>query len=548
MSAAIPAPWLRSQEMSRLHDDYDVAIIGGGITGAGIALDAVSRGMKVLLLEKSDFASGTSSRSTKLIHGGLRYLKQFELGLVAETGRERAVVHRLAPHLTTPEKMLLPLVEGGAYGRLLTALGLTLYDILAGVRAEDRRVMLSRAQTLTHEPLLNKQRLLGGGLYAEYRTDDARLTLEIIKTAVAMGACCLNYTEVNGLIKSNEKLTGLKVQDKLNGAEYSVKARCIVSAAGPWVDQLRELDGSKQGKTLHLTKGVHIVVARSRLPLQQSVYFDNSDGRMVFAIPRAGVVYIGTTDTDYYAAPEAARCTMADVAYLLAAANNMFPSVAFQPADVQSAWAGLRPLIHQAGKSASELSRKDEIFESPSGLISIAGGKLTGYRQMARRVTDRVGRRLGGGFGPCRTRQLQLCGSGFDSPAALRDWEKQLGLRLTGHFSDPNAVATYLVHLYGTQAGPILDLMAELPETEAGLRLVLAELHWCLRHEMICTPADFWLRRSSRLLFDVASVHAYRKDVQQLMAAQLNWSPEHAAAMDAALSQAIAEATEFPED
>ncbi|MDX1667761.1 MAG: glycerol-3-phosphate dehydrogenase/oxidase, partial [Saprospiraceae bacterium] len=365
---------------------FDLLIIGGGITGAGIALDAASRGMTVALVEKRDFASGTSSKSTKLIHGGLRYLKQFEVGLVREVGRERATVHKLAPHLVVPEKMLLPLVKGGNYGRFGTSVGLWVYDLLAGVKGDDRRKMLGKSETQKKEPLLRRDILQGSGYYAEYRTDDARLTIENIKTAVAKGAICLNYLRAEDFTYDGELINGVRCRDLAKDRELTIRADHIISAAGPWVDHLRRKDHSLKGKRLFLSKGVHIVVPHERFPVRQSVYFDNTDGRMIFAIPRQRATYIGTTDTPYDGDPDHIPITSADVDYLVKAVNYMFPDVHLREADVESSWAGLRPLIHEEGKSASEMSRKDEIFESKSGLISIAGGKLTGYRKMAERV------------------------------------------------------------------------------------------------------------------------------------------------------------------
>ncbi|MFK7904235.1 MAG: glycerol-3-phosphate dehydrogenase/oxidase, partial [Chitinophagales bacterium] len=242
-------------------EHYDLVIIGGGITGVGIALDAASRGLKTALVEKYDFASGTSSRSTKLVHGGLRYLKQFEVALVREVGRERAIVHELAPHLVIPEKMLLPIVEGGTFGKFLTSIGLMVYDVLAGVEKPDQREMLSKEETLEHEPLLEHAPLKGGGFYAEYRTDDARLTIEVMKTAAKFGADSINYAEaVDFEYDEKGMVCGICCKDMLLNEEFSIQADCVVSAAGPWVDDLRQKNHSMNEKHLFLTKGVHIVV------------------------------------------------------------------------------------------------------------------------------------------------------------------------------------------------------------------------------------------------------------------------------------------------
>ena len=299
---------------------FDVLIIGGGITGAGIALDASLRGMKVALIEMQDFAAGTSSRSTKLVHGGLRYLKKFEVKLVAEVGKEREIVYENGPHVTKPEWMLLPIFKRGTYNRFSTSIGLRIYDFLAGVKKEERRKMLTTQETIDKEPLLKNKDLQGSGYYVEYRTDDARLTIEVIKAAVQNGAICVNYVKVEKLLyKGNDQVCGASVADQLSGEMFEVKAKKVVNATGPWVDKVREMDGSRKGKTLRLTKGVHIVMDQSCFPLKQSIYFDTPDGRMVFAIPRDGKTYVGTTDTFYKNDPQSPRMTIEDRNYLIQA-------------------------------------------------------------------------------------------------------------------------------------------------------------------------------------------------------------------------------------
>ncbi|MDY0322782.1 MAG: glycerol-3-phosphate dehydrogenase/oxidase [Candidatus Carbobacillus sp.] len=382
----------RQAHLSRLEKTtFDLIIVGGGITGAGILLLATLYGYKALLIEKDDLAFGTSSRSTKLIHGGLRYLKQGDVALVREVGRERAVLHHQAPHLVVPEAMLLPLVKGGSLNPWMASLGLWVYDRLAGVQKGERRKMLSKEETRRKEPLLDAKNLLGSGLYVEYRTDDARLTIEVAKAAALRGGEVLTRARVEGFVYTkNGRISGVTVYDQESGERMQLQAKNVVNAAGPWVDTLREKDGSLSNRRLHLTKGIHIVVSRERFPLQQAVYFDVSDGRMVFAIPRHDVVYIGTTDTDYTGDLDAVYADAEDVAYLLGAVREMFPEMHLQDTDVVMSWAGLRPLIHAEGKGPSELSRKDELFLSPSGLISIAGGKLTGFYKMAERVLQVV--------------------------------------------------------------------------------------------------------------------------------------------------------------
>ncbi|MDF2680094.1 MAG: glycerol-3-phosphate dehydrogenase/oxidase [Brevibacillus sp.] len=510
-------------------DRLDLLIIGGGVTGAGIALDAASRGLTVGLIEKQDFAAGTSSRSTKLVHGGLRYLKQGDVKLVREVGRERTILYRNAPHIVVPEKMILPIVEKGTYGKMATSIGLYVYDLLAGVKRKERRTMLSKKQTSESEPLLRTDILKGSGLYYEYRTDDARLTIEVIKTARTFGACCVNYTEATDFLYQNGKITGVKGKDLITGKEHLILAKKIVNAAGPWVDRLREKDQSLFGKRLHLTKGVHLVVPYSRLPLKQAVYFDVADKRMIFAIPRNKSTYIGTTDTNYQGELERPRVTQQDVTYLLQATNDMFPSVKLSEQDITSSWAGLRPLIHEDGKSPSELSRKDEVFHSSSGLITIAGGKLTGFRKMAERVVDIVTKELtkeeGRSFKTCHTHQIVLTGGAFPSAAAISDF---IGVQAKRgrSFGIPEESIAELAGKYGSNTDKIVKSALGLlkQRNTAADALVLAELQYGIREEMVMTLRDFLIRRSGKLFFDRESIGRIYVKIADEMARTLTWS------------------------
>ena len=497
----------RSENVSQIKNTtYDLIVIGGGITGGGIALDAASRGMKVLLLEKGDFASGTSSKSTKLIHGGLRYLKQFDFWLVREVGSERAIVHKLAPHLVLPEKMLLPLIENGSYGKWLTSIGLKVYDILAQVSGDDKRQMLEKKEALEIEPLLPKKILKGAGYYAEYRTDDARLTTELIKTSLHYGAEALNYAEVTDFIYKRERIAGVMMKDHLSGETHEIRSRFVISAAGPWVDELRSLNKSKHGKRLHLTKGVHLVFPHEKLPVKQSVYFDVPDGRMIFAIPRGKITYVGTTDTNYNDDKNDVQTDLADAVYLLAAVNNMFPDIELGMEDIQSSWAGLRPLIHEEGKSASELSRKDEIFTSTTGLISIAGGKLTGYRKMAERVVNRVvgemKEKKAAKLEKCSTDTIPLVGSDFKKYKQVKKYMAEVAARINPKgLSDQDA--WFLVTNYGKQTELILDAFESMNDKEALDALIRAEVRFTIDYERVSTPMDFYIRRTGRLYFDI---------------------------------------------
>ncbi len=511
---------------------YDLLIIGGGITGAGIALDATTRGMKTALVEMQDFAAGTSSRSTKLIHGGLRYLKQFEVQMVAEVGKERAVVYENGPHVTTPEWMLLPLYKDGTFGKISTSVGLRVYDFLAGVKKTERRKMLTAKETLQKEPLLKKTGLIGGGYYVEYRTDDARLTIEVIKKAVELGAIALNYTKVEELQHEDGKLSSVRVMDQLTGEEYRISAERIINATGPWVDTIREKDGSKKEKTLKLTKGVHLVIDGSRFPLQQAVYFDTLDKRMVFAIPRDGKTYVGTTDTFYQLDPIRPKVSVEDRDYLISAIQYMFPDMNITKEDIESSWAGLRPLITEEGKAPSEISRKDEIWESPSGLITIAGGKLTGYRKMAEMVVDLVTSKLNEeknlNFKTCQTRQLPISGGDVGGSEKLQsyiDEQTKIGQRMGLTAEEAKELAA----LYGSNVPHLFQMLARntVALEKSGLpKTLFAKLHYALEAEMVVTPIDFFLRRTGAILFDIDLVKTYKEPVINYMEDYFQWDKD----------------------
>lgn len=525
-------------------DQFDLLVIGGGITGCGIALDAASRGLKVALLEKNDFAYGTSSRSTKLIHGGLRYLKQLEFGLVKEVGSERAVVHNLAPHLVVPEKMLLPLHEKRGMGYWLTSIGLKIYDWLAGVQQADQRKMLTRAQTLKAEPLLRKDDVKGGALYAEYRTDDARLTIGIAKAAFQQGALLLNYVEVKNFLEVSGTLAGVRATDRNSGIDIEIKATVVVNAAGPWVDDLRKADDSLKGKKLHLTKGVHIVVPHHRLPVQQAIYFDVEDGRMIFAIPRGRVTYVGTTDTNYADDKDHVRVDHEDAQYLIHGVNNMFPGCKLTIDDIESSWAGLRPLIHEEGKSASELSRKDEIFESPTGLISIAGGKLTGYRKMAERVVNLVVKKqfLTRDLKPAHTQFIPIDSSGFSNTREVESFVATLKSDFDLSAIPQYAIKT-LVENFGIHSREILEQWAANPVAEdRDYFLLKVQLMYCIKNEMVSAASDFLVRRTGLLYFDIQKVIRYKDKIVDEIAMLLGWSSDRKSSEKVTLQQLVDEA------
>ncbi|MFD2446935.1 glycerol-3-phosphate dehydrogenase/oxidase [Bacillus sp. CGMCC 1.16607] len=509
---------------------FEVLVIGGGITGVGVALDAVTRGMNTALIEMQDFAAGTSSRSTKLVHGGLRYLKQFEVKMVAEVGKEREVVYENGPHVTTPEWMLLPLHKGGTFGKFSTSIGLRVYDYLAGVKKSERRKMLNIQETLNKEPLIKKEGLKGGGYYVEYRTDDARLTIEVAKAAVEQNAVLLNYTKVEKLVYKDGLIIGVTVQDQLSGDTYDIFAEKIVNATGPWVDTIREMDNSKKGKTLQLTKGVHLVIDQSKFPLQQAVYFDTPDGRMIFAIPRGEKAYVGTTDTFFNEDLVSPKVTEADRAYIINAINYMFPQANITNNDIESSWAGVRPLILEEGKDPSEISRKDEIWEAESGLMTIAGGKLTGYRKMSEMIVDLLAEKFkmekNKTFLPCQTKNFPISGGvvgGSKGFSSFMTSQIEKGMNLGLSFEEIRHLSSF----YGSNIETVLKIVEQKkPDAETfGLPLMLfSKLQYALTYEMVATPIDFWIRRTGYLLFDIAFVRAYKNEVLEYMAHFFLWA------------------------
>ena len=517
------------------NQEFDLLIIGGGVTGCGIALDAASRGLSTCLIEKKDFASGTSSKSTKLIHGGLRYLKQLEFGLVKESGTERAILHKLAPHLIVPEKMLLPIIKGGNFNRFMTQGALTVYDWLAGVSKDDKKRMLSKEETLAREPLLSPQNLLGSGYYSEYRTDDARLTIELAKTAKKYGAICLNYFSGYQFQYTDGQISAVCCHDELTKQEYVIRSKVVVSAAGPWVDELRKLDGDKMHKHLFLTKGVHLVFDYEDIPVNQSIYFDAPDGRMVFAIPRGANTYVGTTDTKYQEDKDDIGISQKDVDYLIEAVHYVFPNLSLDQNSIRSSWAGLRPLIHESGKSPSDLSRKDEIFESDSGLISIAGGKLTGYRMMAKRIIDKVCSKLKRTDTKCKTSSIPLTDPMYPTHAEYKTWMAKMAIRYPQ--IDSHSIFE-CVHLFGLPSENIFERRTMKTEVD----LILAETDFCIDHEMCCTLEDFFERRTGRLYFNISSVRKSWPRVLEQFAQRLNWGEARKREEEKRIKKALARA------
>jgi glycerol-3-phosphate dehydrogenase len=516
-------------------EPFDLLVVGGGINGAGIARDAAMRGLRTAVVERSDLASGTSSRSSKLIHGGLRYLEQGHVRLVLEAVRERERLRRLAPHLVRPQEFVFPLYRGGPVGKLTLAAGLWAYDVLAGFWNVRRHHMLGRRAVEAAEPALRRDGLLGAGQYWDCRTDDARLVLETALAAARDGAVVLSYAEVTAFVKEGGRIVGARVVDRLGGGEVVARARVVVNAAGPWVDRVAALDAPGPAR-LRLTKGVHVVVPRDRVGHRAAVVLHAvKDRRVMFAIPWGEHSVIGTTDTDHPGGPDVPPTVEAeDVAYLLDTVNHYFPAANLRPADVVSGFAGLRPLVAPRGKatlSPSSVSREQEMFTSASGLESIAGGKLTTYRLVAATVVDRVVAALraagdGRRFGRSRTGDVPLPG-GAEPPDAVA----AAALSRNGHGVAP-AVIGHLANRYGSRLDELLGLLAAdralADPIVPGLPDPRAEVVEAVEREWALTIEDVMRRRTQVALRARDAGAAVAGEVSRLMAAPLGWDRDAA--------------------
>ena len=494
----------RASNLERMRDDiFDLAIIGGGITGAGVALDAASRGLQVALVERRDFASGTSSRSSKLIHGGLRYLEQFELGLVRESLNERAVLSRIAPHLSTPLEFLVPLynsTERSPLGtsKLRLSVGLSLYDMLAGRRNIGPHRWLSADSALELAPKLDPRGLRGAFVYYDCLTDDARLVIEVIKSGAAHGAVVANYVSVNGFRKGSDGISILNLQDSIANVSTELRARLVVNATGVWSDEVARLSDPTAQKRLRPSKGIHIVVPEDRLRNRVAVLIPSlGENRFLFVIPWQGCTVIGTTDTDYRGNLDNPGAEAEEIDRIVKSAAGAFPGAELSTADVVSTFAGLRPLIDSGAGATKEISRKEDIFEDQFGLITITGGKLTTWRRMAERVVDLIARKLGTNFkaGPRHsvTENIELAGLPRSDPTS----EAQ---RAAAEFDIAVGTVEHLIATYGGNYRELLDLTRTSENLKGALidRLpyIEAEVVYAAQREMAITVEDFLSRRS----------------------------------------------------
>jgi glycerol-3-phosphate dehydrogenase len=536
----------RADALARFQaDTFDIAIIGGGITGAGIARDAAQRGLAVALLEKGDFASGTSSKSSRMVHGGLRYLRQRHVHLVRESLVERGILLRLAPHLVHPMPYLLPVYEGGTNKRLVLRAGLTAYDFLAGRRRLQRHRSLSRETLERTEPTVRTDGLQGGFRYFDCLVNDARLTLTTVRSAARSHAAVASYVEATDILTEGGRVTGVHFADRLDGATGTLRAHVVVAAAGPWTDQIRALAGASP--ILRPTKGIHLVVRHERLPLSNAVAFAFGD-RMLFAVPFREYTYIGTTDTDYPGDPGQVRADADDVTYTIEAANSAF-TVDLSPDDVLSTWAGVRPLVYEEG-TPSDVGRDYEIQPGPEGFITIAGGKLTTYRAMAEDLVDRVlqqeAGRLGGARPPCRTASTTLPGGDLDRFERYRD---ATAAALEESWDISRQAAYHLAGSYGTEYLKVLAYARRDPDLLRPLApevpVLAAEAIYAVEQEMALTLEDFMARRTELMLFEPQHGLEAAGQAAALMGEALGWGRRQRQEQVERYRQAVAAMTAF---
>ncbi len=503
----------------------DLLVIGGGITGAGVARDAAMRGFRTALVDSGDFGGGTSSRSSRLIHGGLRYLEQYNFRLVREASRERRVLLNIAPHLVRPLRFVFPVYAGARVPPWRLRAGMWLYDLLAGFRNVHVHRWLSPAKAREAEPGLRDKDLRGAALYWDAQTDDARLVVATLRGAAQSGALVANYSAVTSFIHAEGRVVGVVVKDSLSGEERIVRALVVVNAAGPWVDRVRRLDAPAAATLIRPSKGAHAIVRRDRLGLRDAVTLTSPlDGRVMFLLPWNDLAYIGTTETENVSLDDV-RATGEDVTYLLRSANAIFPQARLSPNDVIATWAGLRPLLaRDKNVSASQVPREHRIVTSPSGLITIAGGKLTTFRVMGRDVVDLVAqrlKRLDKRAVPPRaaTDLVPLPGGEI---AALDVMMQSVRMKEL-----PPATARHLVASYGTESAAILNLVAKNKVLGGplvpGRPEIRAEVVYAVEREMALRLTDVLIRRLHLFYEDPQHGAGVAANVARKMTELLNW-------------------------
>lgn len=541
----------RQQMWEQLPAEVDLLVVGGGIVGAGVARDAALRGLRTLLVEKDDLAYGTSSRSSKLVHGGLRYLQQFRIGLVFESVGERRVLMRLAPHLVESLAFLFPVYAGSRERFSVIRAGLWLYDALALFRSPKRHRAIARSELGEVEPALNARTLKGAALYYDCATDDARLTLETALGAIDTGATVLTRAQVEDFLVERGRIVGAVIRNIRGGFLHEVRARIVVNATGPWSDLTASLGGREARPRLRPTKGIHIVVDRAKLPIRHAVVcFHPVDGRVLFAVPWGDRAYVGTTDTDYEGDLDELAATREDVQYLLQAVGSYFPAHRLTADDVIATWAGLRPLMAAPkGVHESQISREHWIEVGDDGLVTIGGGKLTTYRRMASDVVEAALRRLRSlgelpaGLGPAHSDRHPLPGAvGWPAEAGAEAVVERVLAAAEGRLSKPTAL--HLAGVYGMRAIPLAKLCVGEPSLAEpvveGSNVILAQIRWAMQHELADSLSDVLLRRTQLFyrMYDQGLAIAPR--VAEIMAAWLKWDESRLLDELQAYEQAVA--------
>ncbi|MHB8382975.1 MAG: glycerol-3-phosphate dehydrogenase/oxidase [Candidatus Binataceae bacterium] len=523
-------PLDRARSIARMGaEQFDLAVIGGGINGAAIARDAAMRGLSVAVVDRGDFAGGTSSRSSKLIHGGFRYLPQGQLKLVYEALRERERLRRrTAPHLVKPIRFLFPIYRGRGFGRFTMSMGLWLYDLFARMPRGQWHRNLNAASVREIEPALARTNLTGGSLYYDAWADDARITFENILDGAIHGAAIANYAAAEGFSRdASGRLIAMSVKDFATGATFDLRARIFVNATGPWVDHVRRLDDPAARNCVRLTKGVHLVFARTTLPVHDALVLADESGRIVFVMPHEHYVLVGTTDTDYSADPAAVITDKSDVTYLLGVLAESLPGIKLKAEDVASSFAGLRALIENGAdsKAPSSVPREEVILESRSGMLTVAGGKLTTHREIAEKLVNRVMKDLGRAPGLCPTRDTALPGARDDNG------DDRAGIEALAAIG--RAAREILVARYGTRAAipaRIATTRADLAAPLApGCPVIGAEVIHAVRNEMVLHLDDFMVRRTAMVWRYPLEADAAAPAVARLMGRELGWSPAHEA-------------------
>ncbi|MCP4750674.1 MAG: glycerol-3-phosphate dehydrogenase/oxidase [Proteobacteria bacterium] len=498
----------RGQTLSSIQRElFDVLVIGAGITGCGVARDCAMRGLRVALVDAKDIGASTSSRSTKLIHGGIRYMAQGQMTVVKEASNERRTLRKLAPHLALTTNLVVPVRKKTH----LTAVraGLKLYEKLGNVDKSERHVAWNAEELQAREPSLKMDGIVGAAVYPEYQTEDSRLTLANARSAVDHGATVLTYAAAEKIVVENGKAVGAMVRNTLleNEEPFQVRAKVVVNAAGIWVDDVRKMEEQGAKNKLQLTKGIHLIVSRDRLPMGGTICWSAPDVRGLIAVPRYRFVYIGLTDT-FYSKPEYwPEITREDIEYLRDSANTVFNVDPLTDSDIVGLWSGIRPLLGEKGKKPHEISRRHEVMTGPGGMITVAGGKLTAYRSMAQRVADQCQKALGIKPSPAATGIGPLPGGDFSEPF------EHFKTRVESLGHQP-AEAGRLAMLYGSEA---LTLFSEKsgPAVEA---------EFAVKTEGALTLEDYWVRRSARSNFDDNGGMDALEPAAEVMGNLLNWS------------------------